>query len=77
MWCIYILLVQEGLIRSPITVFSLAILIMDVLVVISLWAGKGTVKHKILWSLAVFLLPLVGLLLYFLFGRNQADRPLL
>lgn len=56
---------------------AIAILILQLAVILSVLAGDGSAQHKILWSLVILLLPLVGLILYAVFGRSSKDRPLL
>lgn len=77
MWYYDMFLAQEGLIRSPFSVIWIAILILDILVVVSLLVGKGTAMHKTLCSLVVLVLPVVGVVLYFVCGSNSHHRPLL
>ncbi len=52
---------------------GILILILDIIAIVSVIAGHGTVGHKILWTLLVLLLPLIGMILYFLIGRSAAD----
>ncbi|MGA7876903.1 MAG: PLDc N-terminal domain-containing protein [Desulfoferrobacter sp.] len=52
---------------------GIIILILDIIAIVSVIAGHGTVGHKILWTLLVLLLPLIGMILYFLIGRSAAD----
>ena len=56
---------------------AIAILILELAVVISVLAGAGSMRHKILWSVVILLLPLAGLILYGVLGRSSKDRPLL
>jgi len=35
--------------------------------------GGGSVVRKLLWILIILLLPLIGMILYFLIGRNSKD----
>jgi len=48
-------------------------LILFVIALVSILAGRGSLGHKLIWTLVVLLLPLLGLILYFLFGRNAGD----
>jgi hypothetical protein len=52
------------------------VLILDILAIISVLRGYGSTAHKLLWTLVILLLPVIGLLLYFILGRNMTDKPL-
>lgn len=54
-------------------VFGVLIFILDVFAVASVLAGTSSVTRKIVWTLVIFLLPVLGLILYFLFGRDERD----
>ena len=58
-------------------VVGIVILVLQIIVIISVLAGSGSVGHKLLWTVIILLLPVVGLVLYLLFGRSSRDRPLL
>ena len=47
------------------------ILVFDVAAVVDALRGNSPVERKILWSLLIFVLPLVGMIFYFLLGREQ------
>lgn len=61
---------------SPTTLVGLVILVLDILVIISVLTGSGSVNHKVLWTVLILLLPVIGLLLYLLIGRSSVDKPL-
>ena len=52
---------------------GIIIFVLDIIAIVSVVAGHGTVGHKILWTLLILLLPLIGMILYFLIGRSAAD----
>lgn len=52
---------------------GLLVLILDILSMASVLFGQGSLGHKLLWTLVIFILPVVGLILYLLLGRNAAD----
>lgn len=58
-------------------VMGVAIITLHLLAVIAVLAGRGSTAHKLTWSLAIVLLPVAGVLLYFAYGKSEADRPLL
>jgi hypothetical protein len=63
------LLAQLG----PSHIVGTIILVLDIIAIMSVLLGHGSLGHKLLWILLVLLLPLIGMILYFLFGRNAAD----
>ena len=61
-------------------VIVLGFLFMAIFLALVFWVYSDAQKHSeqsaILWALVVFFAPMLGLLLYFLLGRNkQPDRP--
>lgn len=49
------------------------IFVLDIIAIVSVLLGRGTVSHKVLWIVMILLLPVVGMILYYLLGRNSAD----
>ena len=49
------------------------IFVLDIIAIFSLLAGRGSMGHKALWVVLILLLPLVGMVLYYLMGRSTAD----
>jgi hypothetical protein len=49
------------------------ILILDIVAIVSVVAGRGSLGRKLLWTLLILVLPVIGMLLYFLIGRSSAD----
>jgi len=52
---------------------GLLVLILDIVAIVSVIAGRGSLAHKLLWTLLILILPVLGMILYFLFGRRPAD----
>jgi fatty acid desaturase len=52
---------------------GILIFVLDVWAIISVLTGYGSTAHKVIWILLIILLPVLGLILYLLFGRNVAD----
>ena len=50
---------------------SLVILVLDVIALVSLLKSGADTATKILWVLVIVLLPLVGMVLYFLIGPGR------
>jgi hypothetical protein len=48
-------------------------LVLFLIALFSILAGKGSLGHKFLWTMIVLLFPCVGLILYYVMGRNAAD----
>ncbi|KAF9097104.1 hypothetical protein BGX23_009778 [Mortierella sp. AD031] len=52
--------------------FGLIILILDLIAIFEVLNSNRTITGKLLWSLLIFLFPILGLILYFLFaGREE------
>ena len=49
------------------------IFVLDIVAIVSVLLGSGTVGHKVLWIVLILLLPIVGMVLYYLIGRNASD----
>ena len=52
---------------------AVVIFVLDIIALVSVLGGRGSTNHKILWTLLILLLPLLGMILYFLIGKNAAD----
>lgn len=55
------------------SLLGLLILILDIVAIASVVMGGGSIGHKLLWILLILLLPVVGMILYFIFGRSTAS----
>ncbi len=60
-------------VNLPNSLFGLVILVLDIVAIVSLLGGTGSVPHKVLWIVLILLFPCVGVVLYFLFGRSPQD----
>jgi hypothetical protein len=54
-------------------VLGLLILVLDIIALVSILGGRSSVEHKLLWTLLVLFLPVVGMILYFLIGQSRRD----
>jgi hypothetical protein len=54
-------------------VLGLLVLVLDIVALIDLLGGRGSATHKLLWFVIIFFLPVLGMILYFLIGKNSAD----
>ena len=52
------------------------ILLLDIFAIVSVLLGRSEVMRKLLWIAVILLLPVVGMVLYFLIGRSGADARL-
>ncbi len=43
--------------------FALIVLILDIVAIIDVLGGSGSVTHKLLWFLVIVILPVVGMIL--------------
>ena len=58
---------------EPYGLIGLLVGILDIIAIISVLLGRGSVGHKLLWILLVLILPVIGMILYYLIGRSAAD----
>lgn len=54
--------------------FGLLILIADVWAIVSIVTSRATTPAKVLWIVLILLLPLLGFLIWLLFGPRRATR---
>lgn len=54
------------------TLIGLVILVLDIIAIIDCIKGSLTTGKKVLWIVLILLLPVIGLILYFLVGRSKA-----
>ncbi len=53
-------------------VFSFIILIADIWAIVNIFQSSATTGMKVLWTVIVLLLPVLGLLLWFFLGPKSA-----
>ena len=51
--------------------FGFILLVLDILAIVKLVNSKAPTDKKILWTALIILLPLLGLLLWYLFGQPK------
>ena len=54
------------------TLLGLAVLVLDIIAIVDCVKGSWSTGKKILWILLILILPLVGMILYFLLGKKKA-----
>ena len=60
---------------TSISIVGTVILLLDIFAIVSVLLGSSGVMRKLLWIALILLLPIVGMVLYFLIGRSPADVP--
>ncbi|MEN6494279.1 MAG: PLD nuclease N-terminal domain-containing protein [Thermoguttaceae bacterium] len=58
---------------TTLSLVGTVILLLDIFAIVSVLLGSSEVMRKVLWIAMILLLPIVGMVLYFLIGRNAAD----
>ncbi|KAF8942266.1 hypothetical protein BGZ47_006666 [Haplosporangium gracile] len=56
------------------SLLSLIILILDLIAIVQLLNSERSVMNKLLWCLLIFLCPIVGIVLYYLFAHKENRR---
>ena len=56
-----------------IPLISILVLVLDIIAIVSVLGGSGSIERKLLWTLIILVLPVVGMILYFLIGRSGQD----
>lgn len=55
--------------------FGLIVLVLDIYALIKTWGSAASTGSKIIWTLLILFLPLIGLILWFFLGpRGNAVR---
>jgi hypothetical protein len=61
------------MVPTAISLVGAVILGLDIFAIVSVLLGHSSAIRKVLWIAVILVLPLVGMLLYFLIGRSAAD----
>ena len=62
------------MVPTAISLGGAVILLLDIFAIVSVLLGSSGVMHKVLWiAILILLLPILGMVLYFLIGRSSAD----
>ncbi len=56
-------------------ILGILIAVLDIVALFDVLFSIRPAIEKLLWVIVILLLPVLGLLLYFLFGRSRGDRP--
>ena len=49
---------------------GIAIFVLDIIALYDIFKSGMTTTEKVLWAIAVLLVPLIGMILYFIFGKK-------
>jgi len=52
-------------------IFGLIILVLDIIAIVDLFKSQKDTGKKILWLILILILPLIGLILYYLVGKKK------
>ena len=58
---------------TTVSLAGIVILFLDIFAIMSVLTGSSDVMRKLLWIVVILFLPIVGMVLYFLIGRNATD----
>jgi len=58
---------------TTLSLLGAVILILDIFAIVSVLLGSTSVMRKLMWISVIVLLPVIGMLLYFLIGRSAFD----
>lgn len=53
------------------SIFGLIVLVLDIIALVSLLQSGADTATKVLWALLIILLPVIGMILYFLMGPGR------
>lgn len=51
---------------------GLVVLVLDIVAVLDVWKSNKDQTKKILWTLLILLAPLIGLVIYYLMGKEKS-----
>ena len=54
------------------TLLALAVLVLDIIAIVDCLKSDASTGKKLLWILLVLILPVLGMILYFLLGKKKA-----
>ncbi len=52
-------------------ILGLIVLILEILAIIEIFRSSMDITTKLLWTLLILIVPVIGLLIYFFFGRGS------
>ncbi len=61
------------MVPTAISLVGTVVLLLDIFAIVSVLLGSSSVLRKVTWIAIILVLPLIGMGLYFLIGRNASD----
>lgn len=58
---------------TTLSLLGAVILILDIFAIVSVLLGSTSVLRKLMWIAIILVLPVIGMVLYFLIGRSAFD----
>ncbi|KNG51591.1 hypothetical protein DDE82_008761 [Stemphylium lycopersici] len=55
-------------------IIGFIVLVLDIIAWIEIFKSNRPVSNKVIWALVVFLFPVVGMIVYYLFSNRQAHN---
>lgn len=52
------------------TIVGLIVLVLDVMAIMNVWSSSRDTGSKVIWTLAIFFLPVLGLILWYMVGKK-------
>lgn len=52
---------------------GLIVLVLDIIAIVSVLMGHSPVLRKAFWIVLILVLPVIGMILYYVFGRSVED----
>ena len=55
-------------------IFGVVVLLLDIWAIVNILSSSTTTLSKVLWTLGIIVLPILGFLAWFLFGPKSGSR---
>lgn len=52
-------------------IFGIIILVLDIIALFSVWSSSASTASKLLWSLLILILPVIGLIAWYFLGPKR------
>lgn len=62
---------------GPYLLLWIIVLVLDIIALAAILSGRKAAGEKLLWSVLIILLPIIGLILYYVLGRDRRDEQIL
>lgn len=54
-------------------IFGIIILVLDIIALFSVWASGASTGTKVLWTVVIIILPVIGLIAWFFLGPKRGQ----